>query len=347
MPRLIALLFLATTLGCESAPGPVPPAYECEVVPPAAFDPVLTEAPTWERGPRWVDERPAGSAFEVLVWLPGEVGAQPIYAVSEGTNIPFRLRFGVGEDDTTTAVTTVVLLEGRAVSVIHDGAMVSRIEVPLPLGHAVTSPITIPASELGSGLNRIDLLYFIHRNGAFRALIGSGFTVANGSAEGHAFAETPGLDNGVYEPGWQTRSYRTIAVAPELGETPFPLWTPTAGNLDNPTHVSIRLQANSPRSGCEPLEGNPDEMMLVAFRDMEPIPLGDVERVTVTIPRGEQRIFRFDFHPDFPEDEFHHYVIIQLAGFSRPVRRESGAGAPWATSRVVSEVFWGWHPPEE
>jgi len=332
-------------LGCDAAPV-VPRA--CEEVPEPPFVPARVDEPAWEVEPLWVEERPAGGAFDVSLWYPATVSAyQALYPISEGSNVPFRIRYRVGQEDTTTAVTALVLVDGRVAHVQHHDEVVSRVAVPLPIGHAITDTITIPAAELRPGLNRVDLVHFIHRNGGFRALLGPSFTVANGSVDGRPVADSPDLESGTYAPGWQTIAYRTIAAAPELGETPFVLWTPAAGILDTPTHLSVRLQANSPRSSCEPYGDNPDELMLIAFRDMEPVPMGDLDRVMARIPRGEQRIFRFDFHPDFPEDEFHHYVIIELAGFSRSARRDSGGLTPWTQASIVTEVFWGWRPSEE
>jgi len=342
---LVAAVFVGL-VGCSPSNGPL--RLECEPVPPPTFVPARVDDPTWIVDPRWVEERPEGAAFHVSIWFPDEVGIQPVYPIMEGSSAPLRVRYRVGREDTTTAITLLVVVDGRRVEVEHGTELVSRVEVPLPLGHAITDPVTIPANALQPGLNRVDLIHFIHRNGGFRAIVGPTLTIANGSLDERPVRDTPGLEAGTYAPGWQTLAYRTIAVAPELGETPFILWTPAVGNLDNPTHVSVRLQANTLRSGCEPHADNPDELMLIAFRDMEPVPIGERERVTATIPRGEQRIVRFDFHPDFPEDEFHHYVVIQLAGLSRPTRAGELAGrTPWTQATIVSEVFWGWHPPEE
>ncbi|MBN8612250.1 MAG: hypothetical protein J0L92_16770 [Deltaproteobacteria bacterium] len=244
-------------------------------------------------------------------------------------------------------VTVGVLINGTMRAFRADGVSESLLNVPLFEGHA-ESLLTIPSSSLDAGLNRVDILNYIHRNGGYRLVAGPTFTVANGSLAEPVFEFADDLEAGSFVASQPTQAFRTFSTHPEWGERLFTLWTGHGDILEVPTPTILRIQPGAPRTRqCAAVDENADEVMVLAFRDMRPLPLGEAERVVVSgLRAGEQRVYRFDLDTTFPDDEFHHLVIVAFSGLTRPTRVGDGGYAPWASSRIVTELFWGWEPTE-
>lgn len=315
-----------------------PPDPRCSFVDEATFEPEPLGTP-----PEWWGTPPLGDGFGSVL-LPRDYARAAVYPLALGDPAYARLSFGVGTADVTVAVTVFVLVEGRAVEVLADGVPIRRIDLGLGGGSAEVE-ITIPPSALSPGLNQVDLLYFAHRSGNWRLYPGMPFTVANGSLAPQVYEDTPDLELAPYAPYEPTVAYREVPAGP-IEEARFGAWTPAAGSLPDPTLVTLRVQAGSLWAMCTRSEGEGarlDRVMLVAFRDLEPEPLGEIDRLVATLPMGEQRVYQYEF-PLFPAGEQHNYTVAALSGFGRPARMANGTEAPWAGAVPVIQVWWGWSP---
>lgn len=318
---------------CASPPDP-----RCSFVDEATFAP----EPLGTR-PEWWGSAPIGDPFGSVL-LPRDYARAAVYPLAIGDPAYARLSFAVGTAEGTVAVTVFVLVEGRAVEVLADGVLMRGIELGLGGGDAEVE-ITILPSALSPGLNQVDLLYFAHRSGNWRLFHGMPFTIANGSLDPQVYEDTPDLELAPYEPYEPTRAYRAVPAGP-IEEAGFGLWSSALGALPDPTLVTLRVQAGSLWASCPRPEGEDarlDRVMLVAFRDLEPAPLGDLDRLVATLPMGEQRVYRYEL-PLFPAGERHNYTVAALSGFGRPARMANGDVAPWAGAMPVIQVWWGWWP---
>ncbi len=335
-PSNVVVLLLAA---CSCA-APTPSEYICSPTIDTTFEPLpLGTPPVW-RDPGF-GIRPPGVSIDHGVWLPWDYADSSVYPLSMGDLVYARLVFGVGPDDVTEAITSYVLIEGRVAEVVVDGVRTRRIEVPLRDGLAQI-PFTIPASELAPGLNQVDVIHFLHRRGNWRLLVSSPFTVANGSLEPQLYEDTPGLERAPYMPDSTTRAYRRIDSEPRVPEAGIITWVPIARPLDDPTTITLRIQATSPWSRC-PGDARLDRMVIVAFRDLEPVPMGELDRIVATLPAGEQRVYRYEMAL-FPPGEQHNYSVAVLGGFGRPARTVYGGEAPWVVTDELIQVWWGWSP---
>ncbi len=332
--------------GCDPEVPSTTPSPDCTIeVEAGEWSPFsIGETPDWSHaGP--VPPRPDGSAFTSRIILPNQVGLEAVYAVEDGGDAPFRIRFAVGSEDTTTAITVAVLINAEMRSFDLQSLSATTGDVPLVDGQAEVD-ISIPPDSLDPGLNRVDVLNYIHRNGGYRLYIGPTFTIANGTLAAPVL-DLMEMEQGTTMSGHATSAYRTFVTHPEWGERYFPRWTGGEDVLEVPTPMVLRIQASTPRSRCEPASENADEVVVLAFRDMEPWTLGPHHRIATRVPQGEQHVARFDLDTAFPDDdEFHHLVIIALTGMTRPTRVDGAGYAPWASTQVVSEIFWGWEPTD-
>ncbi len=332
-------LLVLTAYSCAS-----PPDERCDYVEEASFEPQpLGAVPEWYGS--GYESRPIGGGFYVRSLLPWTYGRESVYSVQRGDPARVRLSFAAGTEDVTTAVTLFVLVEGRAIEVLADGLLGRRVEVGFEGGLGAVE-IEIPPGALAPGLNQVDLLYFGHRRGNWRLFVGTPFTVANGSIEPQTYEDTPDLAAGTYVPNQPTSAFRNVPLAPAAEEAPFGSWTPAVGSLADPTPVILRIQASSLWATCprsEDEEPRLDRVMVVGFRDLEPEPLGGLDRLVATLPVGEQRVYRYDMAL-FPAGEQHNYTAVVLSGFGRPARMNDGIEAPWVWSRPLIQVWWGWSP---
>lgn len=330
----------------------------CGDVPlPPGADPVCTHevdtqwnplaigvAPDWSHaGP--IPPRTDDAAISMRVVLPAQVGLHSVYPVEAGQPAPFRLRYVIGREDTTTDVTVTILVNAGMRPFLYLGEAVTRTTMPVTDGH-VEMEIALPPSSMDDGLNRIDVLTFIHRNGGYRLVMGPIFTIAYQSLEEQHFSATEGVRSEPSSSSVGISGYRTLSSSPDSGERYFPRYTGFDDVLEPTTPMTLRIHSWTPRSGCEPLAQNADEVVIVAFRDMEPFPLGEWGRIATVVPRGEQRVARFDLDTSFPDEEFHHLVVVALTGMTRPTRVAGAGLAPWAGTGIVTEIFWGWQPTE-
>jgi hypothetical protein len=253
----------------------------------------------------------------------------------------------VGREDTTTAITVGLLVNAETRPFLHGGESMRLLHAPLDDGR-VDLEVTLPPTSLDRGLNRVDVLTYIHRNGGYRLFVTPTFTIASGDFSPPELSVTEGLEErAAASTSWVT-AYRSFGSRPDWGERLFATWMSSWGDvLEVPTPVTLRIQPSTHRSLCPPPAGQPDEVVVLAFRDMEPMPLGRYERIRAIVSDGEERVARFDWDTSFPDQEFHHLAIVALTGFSRPTRVEEAELAPWVRTQVVTEVFWGLPPRGE
>ena len=297
--------------------------------------------------PIWVDRgipfvRPAGRQFQTHMWLPQNYNRSSVYPVVEGDAVHVRFRFMVGLDYEPVEFRTYVLVEGRVAEVVVGGNRVSRVDLDASTGLGEVT-LQIPPDQLQPGLNQVNPVTFYEIRHEGRSLLkityGSVFSIANGSATPQNYVDDVDLEVGEFQPGEPTRTYRVYAADPEAGELYFGFHNRFRGPLDNPTNLRVRVQPSTPFAVCP---GAVERQIIVAFRDGELVPMGDRERLMVSVGQGQQFVHRFDLEI-WPEDELnHHYALVLLSGFGRPARADDGGVAPWASNVVppLTEIQW-------
>ena len=332
-------LVLVALSGCDPGP-PAPDSRTC--MPPIDVDvsPMPMGSP-----PVWVDrgvpfERPTGTEFRTHLWLPQNYNRASVYPIVEGDSAHLRFRFMVGLDYDPVAIRTFIFVEGRPVEVLVGGNRVSRVDLDAPTGLAEVI-LQVPADQLRPGLNQVNPVTFYEvrheASTALKFVYGTVLTIANGSPSPQMY-EDDVLDVGEFQVGIPTRPYRALEAHPEAGELSFTRHNRLLGELDNPTNVRLRIQPSTPFAICP---GAVERQIIVAFRDGELVPMGDRDRIVVSVGEGEQFVHRFDL-PIWPEDGAnHHYGMVLFTGFGRPARASDGGVAPWAvTLPPLSEVQW-------
>ena len=304
---------------------------------PTCMPPIDTDIAPEPMGtpPVWVDrgvpfQRPPGRQFNVQTWLPQTYNRGSVYPIVQGDSAHVRFRFMVGLEYDSIASRTFILVEGRPVEVVVDGNRVSRVELDAPMGLSEVT-LQIPSDQLQPGLNQVNPVTFFELRHEGRSFIkvgaGTVFSIANGSSTPQVYEESVGLEAGEFESRGTTRVYRTLASHLDYGEIPFPVHNRFLGALDDPTDVRIRIQASTQFAQCPDAV---ERQLIVAFRDGEPVAMGDRDRIMVSVEPEQQLVHRFSL-PAWSEDGLnHHYTILMLAGFGRPGRTSRGGVAPWA-----------------
>lgn len=333
-----ALLFV---LNCSCSSGPAPDSPTC--MPPIDTDIApqpMGSPPVWEdRGVAF--QRPRGRGISVQTWLPQNYNGGSVYPIVQGDTAHVRFRFMIGDEYDPISVRLLLFVEGRPVEFIAGGSRVSRAILDAPAGLA-EAYVQIPPDQLAPGLNQVNPITFYEIRNEGRSVLkftyGSVFSIANGSSTPQVYDDDTSLEVGEFQPGSPTRPYRTIDAHPELGEQSFNWHNRFLGALDNPTHVRLRIQRSTPFGACA---GAVERQIIVAFRDGEVVPMGERDRIVVSVGEGQQFVHRFDL-PIWPEDgENHHYGLALLTGFGRPSRASHGGVAPWAiTLPPLAEVQW-------
>lgn len=338
------LAVLVLLVGCAEDPEP----SDASVDPRICMPPIDTEVAPQPMGtpPVWVDrgvpfERPAGTEFRTHLWLPQHYNRASVYPIVEGDSAHVRFRFMVGLEYDPISIRTFIFVEGRPVEVVVDGERVSRVDLDAPTGLAEVT-LQIPSDELQPGLNQANPITFYELRHEGRSLLkfayGAVFSIANGSSTPQVYEETAGLEVGEFQPGVPTRPYRILNAHPEAGELSFTRHNRLLGELDNPTNIRLRIQPSTPSAVCP---GAVERQIIVAFRDGEWVPMGDLDRIAISVSEGEQFVHRFDL-AIWPEDGVnHHYGMALLTGFGRPARASDGGLSPWAiTLPPLCEVQW-------
>lgn len=296
--------------------------------------------PVWEdRGVAF--QRPGGRGMSVQTWLPRNYNEGSVYPILEGDTAHARFRFMIGDAYEPISVRLLLFVEGRPVEFIAGGSRVSGLDLDAPAGLA-EGYVQIPPDQLAPGLNQVNPITFYEIRHEGRSVLkftyGSVFSIANGSSTPQVYEDDMSLEVGEFQSGSPTRPYRTLDAHPELGELGFNRHNRFIGALDNPTHIRLRIQPSTPFAACP---GAVERQIIVAFRDGELVPMGDRDRIVVSVGEGQQFVHRFDL-PIWPEDgENHHYGMALLTGFGRPARTSGGGVAPWAiTLPPLAEVQW-------
>lgn len=314
------------------------PVFAAEFEPPAALGSLV-----W-REPPVPFARPPGSQVYTVVWLPEDYNTDSVYPLNPGEDLVFRMREMVGVDvGAVGPMALYVLVEGRPTEVSVEGVVGTRVSIDLAAGGGLAEfEITVPATALAPGLSNIDVLLFFTLDGRLSLQNGPTFSVANGSLAPQPYEDSLAFERGVFVPDAPARAFRTSREHPERGELYFSRWVPFVGALEDPTDMILRLQPSAPWSACP---GTSERVAVLAFRDTNPVPLGDADRLFAELQAGEQKVHRFSL-PLWPDTSPHHFAVVAVTGVGVPARTVGGGQAPSHIVNILNQLWWGDWPTD-